>query len=310
MIMDKTNCRTAHRGINEMSEHETGQSPSEDEIFAIINSESTADVPSETILDIVTDQIAQEDANPPVTDDWFRQCPLSTESQQAVIDLVLSDWAGDDDVTPPTEAELDRIYRQDAGLDIPAEGWNADHDLNLVKALAAVLTRESKKSKQYAAAATGLRDIVNTGQYSTEARKIATATLREHSIRLGEPSPPEPQNSAAYGLAVALSHYAANNFGVERENALARLRSMADDDKRPIDARNEARRQLESYLTEPSLNGIQSTRKLDLFSGAVPEAFALSLDKFLPLVRSTFSGSPMTADLWIREYRAHHGIAA
>ena len=243
-----------------MSKHQTGQVLSEDHILSLMgydddNHESTeaadvnadvnetddADMPSETILDIATDKIAQEDANPP-----------SAESQQAVVDLVLSDWEGYDDVTPPTEAELDRIYRQDAGLDIPADDSNIDNGLNLVRALAAVLARKPENSRQYKVAATGLRDIVNTGRYSDDARKVATEALREHSIRLSKPSPPKSQNSTAYGLAVALSHYAASRYGPERENALTRLRDMADDDQQPIDARNEARRQLKPYLSEPT----------------------------------------------------------
>ena len=154
----------------------SNQVPSENEILAIINSESTeaddvnadADTPGETVLDIVTDQIAQEDTNPP-SDDWFWQCPPSAESQQAVVDLVESEWM-DNGVTPPTDAELDRIYRQDAGLDISADDSNIDNGLNLVRALAAVLARKPENSRQYKVAATGLRDIVNTGQYSDDAR--------------------------------------------------------------------------------------------------------------------------------------------
>ena len=297
-----------------MSEHV----PSENEILEIISADDVnadanetddASTPGDTILAIVTDQIAHEAANSPSTDDWFQECPPSAESQQAVVDLVLLDWT-DDDITPPTEAELDRIYRQDAGLDIPADDSNADHGLNLVKALAAVLTRESDKSRRYKIAASGLRDIVNIGKYSTDARKVATEALREHSIPLGKPSPPEPQNSAAYGLAIALSHYAASRHGPERQNALARLQAIADDDKQPIDARDEARRQLEPFHSEPSLSYVQSTRKSDPFSGNVPEAFDLSFDEFLPLVRSMFPDSKLTADLWIRKYRAHNGMTA
>ena len=261
-----------------MSEHETGQGQvlSEDHILSLMGYDddshelteaadvnADADTPDDTILDIATDKIAQEDANPPSddwfqecppSDDWFQECPPSAESQQAVMDLVVSDWSDDAcDVTPPTDAELDRIYRQDAGLDIPADDPNADLGLTLVRALAAVLARKPENSRQYKVAATGLRDLVNAGKYSTDARKVATEALREHSIRLGEPSPSvTSQNSSAHGLAVALAHYAASCHGPERENALARLQAIADDDKQPIDARNEARKQLKPYLSKPT----------------------------------------------------------
>ena len=290
-------------GVTEAADADHDMSMSGDTILDIVTDQIAAEsqqrppsaddnmsMSGDTILDIVTDQIAAES----------QQRPPSAKSQQAVVDLLLSEWAGYEDVTPPTEAELNRLYRQDAGQYIP----DAGPDLDFVRVLANTLTSEPEDSELHKSTVTTLRDIVNNGEFSTDTRKLAIETLSKH-LRLHESSLPEP--SATNPLVTALAHIAAHFSGAKRESALAQLWSMANDEKESIDTRNEARKQLK-LSSDPSLTGVQSTQKPDPFSGDVPEAFGLSFDEFLPLVRSTFSDSKPAADLWIKKYRAHNGM--